>query len=65
MTLTKINNLTFVWRGGFETRHLPKTAGMRWDAAKEEIVNDSQANTLLVRPYRSPWDAELRSLISS
>jgi predicted dehydrogenase len=33
-----------------------------WDAAKEEIVGDPAANQLLVRPYRSPWDAELRAL---
>ena len=33
-----------------------------WDAEKEEIVGDQQANAMLVRPYRSPWDAELRAL---
>jgi predicted dehydrogenase len=33
-----------------------------WDAAKEEIVADPQANQMLVRPYRKPWDAELRAL---
>jgi predicted dehydrogenase len=33
-----------------------------WEAEKEEIVGDREANALLVRPYRSPWDAELRAL---
>ena len=26
-----------------------------WDADKQEIVNDSEANALLRRPYRQPW----------
>ena len=33
-----------------------------WDAEKEEIVNDAEANAMLVRPYRSPWDREFRAL---
>ena len=33
-----------------------------WDAEKEEIVGDKEANAMLVRPYRSPWDAELKAL---
>ncbi len=33
-----------------------------WDADKEEIVGDREANALLVRPYRKPWDDVLRSL---
>jgi hypothetical protein len=33
-----------------------------WDAEKEEIVGDPEANALLVRPYRKPWDAELKAL---
>jgi predicted dehydrogenase len=33
-----------------------------WDASKEEIVNDPEANQLLKRPYRKPWDAELKAL---
>ncbi len=35
---------------------------LRWDADKEAIVADPEAAALLVRPYRAPWDAELRSL---
>lgn len=35
---------------------------LKWDSVKEEIVNDAEANTHLARPYRSPWDAELRAL---
>jgi len=33
-----------------------------WDGEKEEIVGDREANALLVRPYRKPWDDVLRSL---
>jgi predicted dehydrogenase len=33
-----------------------------WDAEKEEIVGDAEAAAMLARPYRKPWDAELRSL---
>jgi predicted dehydrogenase len=35
-----------------------------WDAEKEEIAGDAKANAMLVRPYRAPWDAELKALIS-
>jgi predicted dehydrogenase len=28
---------------------------IRWDGAKEEIVDDAEANALLRRPYRAPW----------
>jgi predicted dehydrogenase len=33
-----------------------------WDAEKEEVVDDKQANAMLVRPYRAPWDKELKAL---
>jgi len=33
-----------------------------WDADKEEIIGDPDASRMLVRPYRQPWDAELRAL---
>lgn len=35
---------------------------LTWDAEKEEIVGDPEANAMLVRPYRKPWDAELKAL---
>jgi predicted dehydrogenase len=28
---------------------------LKWDAAKQQVVNDPEANRLLTRPYRSPW----------
>jgi SWI/SNF-related matrix-associated actin-dependent regulator 1 of chromatin subfamily A len=27
-------NGEFIWRGGYETRHIPKSAGFRWDPAR-------------------------------
>jgi predicted dehydrogenase len=33
-----------------------------WDGAKEEVVGDTEANSQLIRPYRQPWDKELRAL---
>jgi len=33
-----------------------------WDAQNEQIVGDREAAAMLVRPYRSPWDQELRRL---
>jgi predicted dehydrogenase len=35
---------------------------LRWDWTTNSIANDPEANGLLVRPYRSPWDQELESL---
>ena len=37
---------------------------MRWDAETEEIIGDAEASAMLERPYRAPWDRELRRLIS-
>ncbi len=28
---------------------------LTWDAAKQRVVNDAEANQLLARPYRKPW----------
>jgi len=39
--------------------------GLRWDADKEDIVGDKEASARLVRPYRAPWDAELKALGAS
>jgi predicted dehydrogenase len=38
---------------------------LRWNAEREDVVADAEASAMLVRPYRAPWDAELRSLIGS
>jgi predicted dehydrogenase len=35
---------------------------LRWDAKKEEVIGDAEATRLLQRPYREPWDRELKSL---
>jgi len=35
---------------------------IRWDATKEQIFGDPEAAAMLIRPYRKPWDAELRAL---
>jgi predicted dehydrogenase len=37
---------------------------LRWDPEKETIAGDREANQMLTRPYRKPWDAVLRSLLS-
>ena len=29
---------------------------LRWDPAKHEVIGDKQANRLLARPYREPWE---------
>jgi predicted dehydrogenase len=38
---------------------------LRWDAERETLVGDPEAARLLVRPYRAPWDAELKALAVS
>jgi hypothetical protein len=35
---------------------------LRWDAEREEIIGDSEASRWLTRPYREPWDRELKAL---
>jgi predicted dehydrogenase len=37
---------------------------LKWDDAKQEVTNDSEANKMLTRPYRNPWDKQLKSLLS-
>jgi predicted dehydrogenase len=34
---------------------------IRWDAKREEILDDMAANRMLVREYRTPWDKELKA----
>lgn len=36
---------------------------LRWDADKEEVIGDAEANRMLVRPYRKPWDAALEGAL--
>jgi hypothetical protein len=35
---------------------------IRWDSDKEAIIGDSEAAKMLVRPYRAPWDYEMKAL---
>jgi predicted dehydrogenase len=35
---------------------------LRWDTERQEVVGDGEASGMLVRPYRSPWDRELKAL---
>ena len=45
-------------------RQWPAYSKWTWDYFRE-IVGDKEANALLSRPYRAPWDRELRALIAS
>jgi predicted dehydrogenase len=36
---------------------------LRWDGAKQDVVDDAEASRLLTKEYRSPWDRELRSAL--
>ncbi len=36
---------------------------VRWDPDKEVVIGDKEAQAACVRPYRAPWDRELRSLV--
>lgn len=35
---------------------------LRWDAERETVIGDAEAEAMLERPYRAPWDAERRAL---
>ncbi|MEN9636905.1 MAG: hypothetical protein RL077_5309 [Verrucomicrobiota bacterium] len=35
-----------------------------WDAVANDIHGDREASAMLQRPYRAPWDAELRRLLA-
>jgi predicted dehydrogenase len=35
---------------------------LRWDDQTEAVVGDPEANAMLTRPYRTPWDRELKAL---
>ena len=32
---------------------------IRWDAEKEEVLDDPEANALVTKPYREPWQLEV------
>lgn len=36
---------------------------LRWDARKETIIGDPEAEAMLERPYRAPWNAERQALL--
>jgi hypothetical protein len=38
---------------------------LRWDAERESVVEDPEAQALLERPYRAPWDAERKALLGT
>jgi hypothetical protein len=35
---------------------------LRWDVLKKQVIGDNEANGMLTRPYRAPWDRELKAL---
>ena len=37
---------------------------LQWDAGHEVIVGDAEANALLERPYREPWDKAVRHALA-
>ena len=37
---------------------------LNWSDAKNEITGDIEANKMLTRPYRAPWDKELKALLA-
>jgi hypothetical protein len=34
-----------------------------WNAAASDIQGDKDASAMLQRPYRAPWDKELKALL--
>ncbi len=38
---------------------------IRWDAGRETVVGDREAEAMLERPYRAPWDAERHALLGT
>lgn len=32
---------------------------IRWDAEKEQVLGDPEANALVTKPYRAPWKLEV------
>jgi predicted dehydrogenase len=38
---------------------------LRWDGARETVIDDPEAAARLERPYRAPWDAERDAVLRS
>lgn len=36
---------------------------IRWDPEKEQVVGDSEAAAMCVKPYRAPWDRALKDAL--
>ena len=36
---------------------------LRWDPDRETVIGDREAEAMLERPYRAPWDAERRAIL--
>jgi predicted dehydrogenase len=36
---------------------------VRWDPASQQVIGDKEAAAMCTRPYRAPWDKELRSIV--
>ena len=36
---------------------------IRWDATRETIIGDKEAVAMMTRPYRAPWDRELKAAL--
>jgi predicted dehydrogenase len=37
---------------------------LEWDAERETVRNDREAEAMLERPYRAPWDSERKTLLA-
>ena len=51
MSSLTLEDKIFVWRGGFETRDLPKSAGFRWDAANKRWYTADVGTAAKLREY--------------
>jgi predicted dehydrogenase len=36
---------------------------IRWDPDKETVIGDTEAQAMCSKPYRAPWDKELRAIV--
>jgi hypothetical protein len=37
---------------------------VHWDAERQTIGGDKEAAAMLAKPYRAPWDRELKAALS-